>query len=878
MSRARALAVAVLLVSYGAVGARQPAVRAAVPLPVPAHVIAAAAGLPSSDPSTLLLHIIRLVFDSPDSGTARRTAIRNALRTPDEKTADVVPLPLDPAIWRETILQQQIPDRELVAAILSDRRAALLYYGLAALDDETLAWLGPDRETLLHVRQQSALFATFGRSIHVRGGRVLVPGGSEAEGLWTNLTGVDPGRPAAFVQRIFRDANGQLAHLYDAVAHLDTSRQRFALGLHLPESSRDDRLRALLGAFTDSRWQPSVHPFSRPQLDPSVLLSTIAVNGDGEAAGPMVRRIWERVFHDDGTIDVPFTPVETGEAARDVEATPIDAAWLAARTSRVPQALGRRRLNTVLFAQRVFGAGRPADPAVIATALRGFASFPALMLTLERIGTTQASTFARAAQHAARLGAIESVPLRRTTIAGYQSALGIVERAQRSGVVTSISAQSLANSLAALEVSADRGYEARLAEWLHEELLRTLPPAPASTNPAEAAILAAIAGVGASIESAPVAEWKGARYLVDPAGAELRRLSRVREHQGGPSLDAALAAATRYGTELDRPGRKAGDTDRVLADTLASILYAAYLGDPEGSAVTSGNVALRHDFGFPVSSSALSQAAWQLPEEDSGAKGGWRIRGSLLGLDFAVARLALRRLDPRGMGSEPELSASDRQTVALMNPVAATDNARDEIAAALARGRARASALTADPAHLDQVARAAGLSEWRRQALGWTVEHDPGAAVSQFSLLELLWLGGPRPSAIQSLDAWGAAALPLTGCLCLKMPGTESFPLRSATQVVNLSLQIADALASLRLPAALAPAIVSFAAQDARDRAQPEYADWREFGQPARMPSRDRLMSYIGALTANGPLLPPQQAQNPRRGLRGSASPATASR
>ena len=231
-----------------------------------------------------------------------------------------MPLPLDPGIWRETILQQQVPDRQLVAAILDDRRAALLYHGLAALDDETLAWLGPDRETLLHVRQQAALFATFGRSIHVRGGRVLVPGGPDAEPLWAALTGVDPGRPAAFVQRIFRDDDGKLAFLYDAVAHLDPPRQRFALGLHLPASSRDDRLRALLENFTDSRWQPSVQPFSRPLLDASVLLSTMAVNDDGEASGPMVRRIWERVFHNDTTIDVPFTPVEPGEAPRDGEA------------------------------------------------------------------------------------------------------------------------------------------------------------------------------------------------------------------------------------------------------------------------------------------------------------------------------------------------------------------------------------------------------------------------------------------------------------------------------------------------------------------------------------------------------------------------------
>jgi hypothetical protein len=863
MPRLRALSVAVLLLSYGAVGARQPAVRAALPLPVPATAVAEAAGLPSSDPSTLLLHVIRVAFGSqagsPSEDGARRAAIRKALWTPDGKTSDTVPLPLDPGIWRETILQQAVPDRQLVAAILEDRRAALLYHGLAALDDETLAWLGPDRETLLQVRQQAALFATFGRSIHVRGGRVLVPGGSDAEPLWAALTGVDAGRPSAFVQRIFRDDDGKLALLYDAIAHLDAPRQRFALGLHLPASSRDDRLRALLEAFTDSRWQPSVHPFSRPPLDGSVLLSTIAVNGRGEPSGPMVRRIWERVFHNDTTIDVPFTAVEPGEPARDGEAAPIDAAWLAARISRVPFTLGRRRLDTILFAQRVFGEQPAVDPAAAATALRGFASFPALMLTLERLGAAQAGAYAKAAQHAARLAAIESLPLRRTSVAGYQAALGIVERAHRAGVLTGSSGLTLAASLAAIEVSPERGYEGRFPGWVRNDLLRALPEWPGgSTDPAEASVLAAIAGVTTGGEPAALIQWEGARYRVDPAGAELRRLRRVREKQGGLSLDAALEAAVTTSAEGNRP----------LAETLASILYASYLGDPEGPAVTSGNVALRHDLGLSAAPGA-SQAAWQLPGEDFGAKIGWRVRGSLLGLESALARLALRRLDPTRIPQAPKLSTTQRHTVALavalLNPFVASNASRDEITAALARGRARAAALTADPAELDRVAGAAGLSEWRRQALAWTIEHDPGAAASRFSLPELFWLGAPRRAAIQSLDAWGAAALPLTGCMCLQMPAARAWEEMSgrpatgllATQAVDISLLVADALSSLQLPASLAPAILSFAAQDVLDRAEPAYADdWTAFGQAARTLTRDHLTDYIAALTANGPLVP----------------------
>ncbi len=272
MSRVKTLLVIVLLFSYGAVGARQPAVRGEVRLPVPAQSIAAALGLSVANRSTLLLEITRLVYDTNDVNSPRvrelRTALRVALWNRKDEPGETVPLPLDPSIWRDTLLQQQIADKDMVAAIVGDRRASLMYHGLSALDDETLAWLGPDRETLLQLRDHPGTFAVFGRAVRVRAGRVLVPGGDAAEPLWESLVGASPSRPSAFVQRLFR--KDRTAFLYDAVAHLDPARQRFALGLHLPESSRRDRFVALADVFEGSSpdWRPEIRPFVRPQLDP----------------------------------------------------------------------------------------------------------------------------------------------------------------------------------------------------------------------------------------------------------------------------------------------------------------------------------------------------------------------------------------------------------------------------------------------------------------------------------------------------------------------------------------------------------------------------------------------------------------------------------
>ncbi len=110
--------------------------------------------------------------------------------------------------------------------------------------------------------------------------------------------------------------------------------------------------------------------------------------------------------------------------------------------------------------------------------------------------------------------------------------------------------------------------------------------------------------------------------------------------------------------------------------------------------------------------------------------------------------------------------------------------------------------------------------------------------------------------------------------MCLQMPAARAWEEMSgrqatgllATQAVDISLLVADALSSLQLPAALAPAILSFAAQDVLDRAEPAYPDdWNAFGQAARALTRDHLTDYIAALTANGPLVPAGAASSAAR-------------
>ena len=883
MSRVRLLALVVLLLSYGAVGARQPAVRTSVPLGVKAEALAAALEIRSPDRSRLLLDVVRVAFASPDGQEARESLLKSRMRavflapTPDVR--ETVPLPLDPAVWREAILGRPVADNQLIAAILSERSSALLYHGLAALDDETLAALGPDREALSALRQHAGTFATFGRAVKIRAGHVVVPGGTNAEPLWQELVGVEPARPGAFVRRLFSSESGRLAFFFDTLTQLDQPHRLFAIGRTLPETARLERLRALLDVFEQvaPEWRPDERPFMRPAFDPSTTLSLVGVQPDGSLAPPAQRGFWAHVFRGDDGPDPPFGGPAAGGAAVEEDPTAVDAAWIVSRVHRAPAPTGQRRLEAILFGQRTLSGADDLEDA--GTATRGFVACPALVLTLERMHIATPSRMARAGVRAQALNEIKDDITRRLATIQLQATLGVLDRATQRGGLTSEEAAGAVDSLLAIDVGLD-GYGPRLAPWLRESLtaIRSVPVD--TPDPFEDILIGIMAGPAPQPDAElPVIAWEGQRYRVDVTFDEARRLKAIRQKQGGTSLDSALAL---FDTARPQPGRPPaqttgrdgrGEAARSLAESLTSILYAAYLGQADGMAVTGGNVALRHDLGIVPGKSM----AWRLPIEEYRPHGGWRVTGSLLGLDTALAGLSLRRLDTSAMPEESRLSQTLRQTAALtavlLQPHDLTDAARDEIAAALGRGRARVAGLSPNREDVERIARDAGLSEWRREALLWTMTHDPGRASAAFSLVELFWIGSPRSSAAAPLDLWGSASLPLTGCLCLQMPraqpwenlaGRPALGLQ-ATRAADVNLLAADALAVRKLPAALAPGIVALAMQDALDTARPSYFDdWTGFTSAVTALPSGRMDDYVASLAA-GPLVPLPRSSSTRR-------------
>ena len=142
------------------------------------------------------------------------------------------PFPLPPPVWAEVVFGGPVPKHALFHAIMSDRKAALLYYGLSALNDRTLSFLASHPNLLGRLyRDHAAIFAVFGRSIVIQDGVIQIPGDARSRTLWSELVDARIDEPERFIRRLLRRDHGKLTHFYDVVAHLDERHRAFVLGL-----------------------------------------------------------------------------------------------------------------------------------------------------------------------------------------------------------------------------------------------------------------------------------------------------------------------------------------------------------------------------------------------------------------------------------------------------------------------------------------------------------------------------------------------------------------------------------------------------------------------------------------------------------------------
>lgn len=823
-------------------------------------------GLRPHERGHALALISRSMFSQSAGALERANAVRHFIAQPSargreqEVAGDTRPItiamPLTADHWRDVLA---LPDNaDLFAALLANRSATLVAAGALAGDPSLRALLERDRGLLRWiVRTAPAAFWIAARDLRFAKDRVTVPGGAAAEPVWEALVEVKVTRPADFVRALLTRDAGRLAWFYASIASMNPQRQALAFG-PAPVAAQIGAMRDFYGAYrsADSNWKLEEHPFLRGTTDPWIVSTQIAIT-ESAVAPPAAQWLWERLF-DRSEIDR-----RAAIATRRDPSTPVTLAWLTEKISGAAARERRDRYEMVRFAQALFpdvDGDRGVDAMV---ALGGYRRYRAILLSLDRMAVTAPHAFARAVEAARRLDDELSGRDERLAVIAFQAGLALIERARFTGAIDVAAAETLVLSLAnVVDPPAGARRELRLfpaiTEWLLTSLLDALPPLVRPdrwTTPKtayESRLLQALAGPPSAAD-APVLTWEGLDYRIDLFASEYERIKRIREQIESPGLDAAIAA----------------DDQEKIADALLALIYAPALGDPEGPALLGGDVAQRHNFGL-VGPAGMRRdfVAWSLPREQVGDGSPWHIEGSILGLDLALARLALRRIDSNDMPAAPSINLNDQltfaRTVLAINPRALRDQDRDAIVAAIARGRERVKAAGANLQAVQALAAEAQLPASMFQTLAWTLARTPPLVPALFGLRDLMWLGKPELPR-DTLNRWGVYSESLDGRLRTAMPlpaAWDYFGGRPdggliATQTPDLILRLAEETAAMQLPAQLVPGLLMYAAQDYWHDVDSRFPDdWPAMTRQAVELSRSRIEDYVAALAGGGPLRP----------------------
>ena len=139
---------------------------------------------PVPDRARFVAEVARVIYSSPSTGPYSNEPIRRRIEaffadarqraagSPDEA---VVPVPLSAALWSQAVFHRGVDRRDLIGAILADRSAALLCYGLAALDDDTLRFVAEHPLLLGRLAERApTAFAAFGESLPFATARIAL--------------------------------------------------------------------------------------------------------------------------------------------------------------------------------------------------------------------------------------------------------------------------------------------------------------------------------------------------------------------------------------------------------------------------------------------------------------------------------------------------------------------------------------------------------------------------------------------------------------------------------------------------------------------------------------------------------------------------------
>ena len=697
-------------------------------------ILASTAQQGTASRSQLLVDFIRRTYSHPLS--AGRGESASGLSVPAGWTDHAngsaspatakLPLPLPASVWIEAVFAGRETPQTLLSAITSSRGAALFYYGLLSLDEETRAWLVTQPELIAELAgPRAAAFVVAAPGLRVRGTSIALPGGSAAAEGWESLVGRPASDPAGFVRALVTRDQGRLAFFFGTLAQLTPAQLRLVLALDSQDVAvRGDAAQRLHDAFERilRDWRVDDSVFWRPAVDPALLATSLRRDPAGLPRVPGTRAFWTTVFADTKRPAVKSNERRVGDPT---SADRVDFAWLVEQVFTGDRAADRRRYELVLLVSRLEGRNvHWTGPDAVATA-RAALTHPALIFSLERARLDDLAAFAAAARHAQKIAAIDDVHRGHRALAQFQGALALVARAGARGSVRPEALAAAVSSLSATELSERGDYDGRIVRWLSlwlEAELRHSPGPALGVAAAGAMERDALVVLAGPTDASPrFVDWEGTRYRIDFASAEGVRIARLLGEHARPFLSSARALVTMADAIRSGPptATDAGQHSGTLADMAVAVGWdpadgwdgtdclrtygqvrtalkraaeGARLKNP--SALAAGVLSLADDLlarGLKELAYAVAlgqpdrtvispdqaarrhrfahlgaerrSLAWELPWPGNLPSSGWHVTGSLLGLDLRLAEYALVRVSSRPPLRKPTLASDHRRVL-----------------------------------------------------------------------------------------------------------------------------------------------------------------------------------------------------------------------
>lgn len=241
------------------------------------------ASLFTSDPERAFLTI-----DSGFPLTELEQTIQGGKPFAYEYSSTSVPVLFTEGDWTSIKSTRKIYNKDLVDRLLRDPDLALLYWAFSRMDNDTVATLrvSPGFGKLVPF---APLLNFYGSQICIRSGRVIVPGGADAEIAWKELVGVSSETQGEFVLHLLAKDRGWLAAFFDALSHTSQAQQAHFTDVHL--------LKRLYVAFRPSdNSVGAAKGVFRPAPALLLLLTRLQWDPDGEVHVPGNIQTWKEIL------------------------------------------------------------------------------------------------------------------------------------------------------------------------------------------------------------------------------------------------------------------------------------------------------------------------------------------------------------------------------------------------------------------------------------------------------------------------------------------------------------------------------------------------------------------------------------------------------